>query len=169
MWLACHTQEEIAKAVGCPQQTIADILPKMENFRFPVKPGQFSEIPNSLRGSFIRIDKDLKAELRQTAFDMWMACHSHDEIAEAVGFSKRAIGELLISIQSGKNGTDSENAQSSENPEIKKAEVGLVYDGKRKAPLRSRAFLNFSLFSNKTPNSIGGNIIISDQTHDDAG
>jgi hypothetical protein len=24
MWLACHTQEEIAEAVGAPQQTVAD-------------------------------------------------------------------------------------------------------------------------------------------------
>lgn len=31
-----------------------------------------------------RIDKDLKVELRETASQMWMACHSQEEIAEAV-------------------------------------------------------------------------------------
>jgi hypothetical protein len=38
-----------------------------------------------IRESTSRIDKDLKVELRETAFEMWMGCYSQQEIAEAVG------------------------------------------------------------------------------------
>jgi|GEM_PF-5358042 len=38
LWLACHTQEEIAEACECSQQTIADILPKMAELPKSVKP-----------------------------------------------------------------------------------------------------------------------------------
>lgn len=47
LWLACHTQEEIAQAVGVTQQGIGKFIEEIqqkENFRFVVKPGQFSEI-----------------------------------------------------------------------------------------------------------------------------
>jgi predicted transcriptional regulator len=26
LWLACHTQQEIAEELGCPQQTVADLM-----------------------------------------------------------------------------------------------------------------------------------------------
>ncbi len=38
MWLACHTQEEIAEATNTPQQTVADLLPKMAELPDSVKP-----------------------------------------------------------------------------------------------------------------------------------
>jgi hypothetical protein len=38
MWMACHTQEEIAKKCECPQQTVADNLPKMADLLKSVKP-----------------------------------------------------------------------------------------------------------------------------------
>ena len=38
MLLSCHTQKEIAEAVNCSQQTIADNLPKMENLPKSAKP-----------------------------------------------------------------------------------------------------------------------------------
>lgn len=37
LWLACATQEEIAAELGMPQQTVAGLLPKMEDFPNPVK------------------------------------------------------------------------------------------------------------------------------------
>ena len=33
-----------------------------------------------------RADKDYKAELRQTAFDMWLACYTQADIAGAIGY-----------------------------------------------------------------------------------
>jgi hypothetical protein len=44
LWLSCHTQEEIASAMGMSQKTIASILLKMEHLRFSVKPGIHTEI-----------------------------------------------------------------------------------------------------------------------------
>ncbi len=48
MWLACATQEEIAEAVGIPQQTVADAvreLPDLATLPNPVKvPATYSEI-----------------------------------------------------------------------------------------------------------------------------
>ncbi len=37
MYLACHTQQEIAEAVGLPQQTVADSLPKLTDLEKSVK------------------------------------------------------------------------------------------------------------------------------------
>jgi hypothetical protein len=37
--MACYTQEEIAKAMGMPRRTIAEILAEIVNLRFPPKPG----------------------------------------------------------------------------------------------------------------------------------
>ena len=39
--------------------------------------------------------KDVKDELRQQAFDLWLACHIQEEIAEAVGYSQRGIADFL--------------------------------------------------------------------------
>ena len=74
--------------------------------------------PRGAKSSISRIDKDLKAELRETAFNMWMACYSQQEIAEAVGYSREAVKEFVNFLQDGRNGTDSENANSSENPQL---------------------------------------------------
>ena len=65
-----------------------------------------------------RIDKDLKVELRETAFYMWMGCYDNQAIAHEIGYSEKAIRELLVSIQDRKNGTDTENPNSSENPQL---------------------------------------------------
>ena len=74
--------------------------------------------PRGAKSSISRIDKDLKVELRETAFNMWMACYSQQEIAEAVGYSREAVKEFVNFLQDGRNGTDSENANSSENPQL---------------------------------------------------
>ena len=41
-----------------------------------------------------RIDKDAKAAREKKVFDMWMACHSMQEIAEAVGVHKDTVSEV---------------------------------------------------------------------------
>jgi transcriptional regulator with XRE-family HTH domain len=52
-WMACHTQEEIAEAVGCDQKTVSRLL---EPFR---QNGQMSEMPKT----------DVLAELAKIAVD----------------------------------------------------------------------------------------------------
>ena len=54
MWLACHTQEEIAETVGIPQQTLIGLLPKME------------ELPNSVKGQPSRA-----REVRRKTIPIW--------------------------------------------------------------------------------------------------
>ena len=44
LWLACQTEEEIAKAVGMTQQGVGRVSQQNESFRFVVKPGLFAEI-----------------------------------------------------------------------------------------------------------------------------
>jgi hypothetical protein len=66
-----------------------------------------------------KIDKDLKKELRETAFNMWMSCHSQQEIAEEIGYSRQAIGEFEDSLRNAINGTDAENGASSENGQLR--------------------------------------------------
>lgn len=44
VWLSCHTQEEIAQAVGMSQRGVDKILEQTEDFRFVLKPGEFYEI-----------------------------------------------------------------------------------------------------------------------------
>ncbi len=44
-----------------------------------------------------------------------MACHTHEEIAAAVGYTRRAIGEFLDLLQEGKNGTGAVFDQMSKN------------------------------------------------------
>jgi len=46
LYLSCHTQEEIAEAVGVTQQAIQKILQQSGSFRFVVKPGELAEIEN---------------------------------------------------------------------------------------------------------------------------
>jgi hypothetical protein len=75
----------------------------------------YSRSERYIREVTSRIDKDLKVELRETAFQMWMACYGQDEIAESIGFSRQAVGEFVKILQDAKNGTDAENGDLSEN------------------------------------------------------
>lgn len=43
LWLACHTQEEIAEAVGCSRQTVDIVLPKMDKCLELAKPAHLHQ------------------------------------------------------------------------------------------------------------------------------
>ena len=43
LWLASHTQEEIATAVRVTQPAIGKVLQRCEDSRFVVKPGELAE------------------------------------------------------------------------------------------------------------------------------
>jgi predicted ArsR family transcriptional regulator len=49
------------------------------------------------------------------AFNLWMECRTQQEIAEAVGYSEKAVREFLDLLRNGENGTDTENPILSEN------------------------------------------------------
>lgn len=48
----------------------------------------------------------------------WMGCYSQQEIADAVGYSEKAVREFLDLLRNGENGTDAENPVLSENHEL---------------------------------------------------
>jgi len=78
----------------------------------------YSRSERYIREVTSRIDKDLKVELRETAFQMWMACYSQQEIAEEIGFAQAAVAEFIKNLQVIKNGTDAENDKLSEKPAL---------------------------------------------------
>jgi len=78
----------------------------------------YSRSERHIRDVTSRIDKDLKVELRETAFNMWMACYDNQEIADAIGFSRPAVSEFVNSIPNVKNGTVADSDVSSENPQL---------------------------------------------------
>jgi DNA-binding CsgD family transcriptional regulator len=48
----------------------------------------------SVNGYLTDIDRRLREERKQTIFDMWMACHTQQEIGDVVGLTKQQISEL---------------------------------------------------------------------------
>lgn len=49
----------------------------------------------TVRNWLSRIDKDTKAARDKRIFDMWLACHTQEEIAEAVGASQSDVDRVL--------------------------------------------------------------------------
>jgi hypothetical protein len=45
MWMACYTQQEIAKEEGIHQTIVGDVLRENESSRFPLKPAANHEEP----------------------------------------------------------------------------------------------------------------------------
>lgn len=78
----------------------------------------YSRSERYIRDVTSRIDKDLKVELRETAFNLWMGCYSAQEIADTIGYSKPAVIEFTNFLQSVTNGTSANSDLSSENPEL---------------------------------------------------
>lgn len=82
----------------------------------------FSVSVRTITDWLARSDKDAKEAARREAFDLWLACRTQDEIAEAVGYSQPSVAEFLRSIirngksadsdKSGENGDDAEESAS---------------------------------------------------------
>ena len=62
------------------------------------------------------------------AFNLWMGCYSQQEIADAVGYSEKAVREFLDLLRNGENGTDAENPVLSENPELANDSENRAFD-----------------------------------------
>jgi hypothetical protein len=56
--------------------------------------------------------------LRETAFNLWLACYSNEEIADQIGYSRPAISEFVNLLQDVRNETGSVSDVSSENDEL---------------------------------------------------
>jgi len=57
----------------------------------------------TVRNWLSRIDKDTKAARDKRIFDMWLACHTQEEIAEVVGCDKATVNRILEDLlQNGK-------------------------------------------------------------------
>jgi hypothetical protein len=78
----------------------------------------YSRSERYIREATSRIDKDLKVELRETAFNLWMGCYDNQEIADAIGFSRPVVSEFVNSIPSVGNGIGADSDVSSENPSL---------------------------------------------------
>ncbi len=61
---------------------------------------------STIRDWTSRTDKEVKAELRQKAFDLWLSCHTQAEIAEAIGYSRPHVAEFLKNSGFVGNGED---------------------------------------------------------------
>jgi hypothetical protein len=73
-----------------------------------------------IQGVTSRIDKDYKAELRETTFDMWLSCYTNKEIADTVGYSDTVIGEFVDLLRNSAFRTNAESGVSSENKPLTK-------------------------------------------------
>ena len=49
----------------------------------------------TLRGWLSRTDKEDKEKRNQRIWDMWLACYTQEQIAEAVGLTHRGVGQVL--------------------------------------------------------------------------
>ncbi len=112
-----HTESEVKKLIRDEYRAKMEKLD--QKGRVEIKKEMARDYSRSI--SYIkevtsRIDKDLKAELRDNAYGMWMACYSQQEIADAVGYSKPAVGEFTNLLQSVRNGSEPISDLSSENP-----------------------------------------------------
>jgi len=83
----------------------------------------YSRSISYIKDATSRIDKDLKAELRQTAFDMWLACYTQGEIAEAVGYAAGPVSEFLKTLQFFGNATGGESEELSETRSLTETPV----------------------------------------------
>lgn len=64
-----------------------------------------------------RTDRNLKAELRQRAFNLWMSFHTQDQIADEIGYSAAAIRKLLDTFRTNaESGVCSEIGEDDDDP-----------------------------------------------------
>lgn len=118
------TENEIKKQIRDEYRAKMDDLDQQG--RAALKSEMASDYSRSIkyvREATKQIDKSLKIELRETAFTMWMACYTHQEIADGIGFSRQAVGEFVETLQDAKNEPGAENGKLAENPPLTETNV----------------------------------------------
>ena len=88
MWLACHTQEEIAETVGCDQSIVSDLIKTfMEN-------GHLSEIHKTF--AFFQTDLDTKKEeFTRPVYNVWTFAKKTNEVSHFGNSEQRILDNLL--------------------------------------------------------------------------
>jgi hypothetical protein len=95
-----YTEQEIKKLIRDEYRAKLDTLDQAGREQLKHEMGaDYSRSLRYIQEVTSRIDRDYKAELRETAFNMWLACYTQEDIAEAIGYSQKAISEFVISFQ----------------------------------------------------------------------
>jgi hypothetical protein len=131
-----HTEKETQKMIRDEYRAKLDQLD--QKGRVDLKREMAADYGRSdryIRQVTSRIDKDLKKELRETAFNMWLACYTLEEIAEAIGFGKSVVGEFVNSFNFSENGTDAKNGNIAENPALALTPAARQFDDDPEAAL----------------------------------
>ena len=58
-------------------------------------PAIMSVTPRTVNNWVSRIDKDRQAELKQIAFDLWLACHTQEDIGERLNIPRQTITRMV--------------------------------------------------------------------------
>jgi len=95
LYLSCYTQEQIAEKVGLKQNTISDIISKIENFQLPI---QSFETEQEKEKSFE--EEKTKAEFKNSEFtqplyNVWRFSKLNNEVTH-FGNSEQTIVENLL-------------------------------------------------------------------------
>lgn len=95
-----YTEQEIKKLIRDEYRAKLDTLdqPGREQLKHEMG-ADYSRSIAYIRDVTSRIDRDYKAELRETAFNMWLACYTQQEIGTAVGYSQDSISDFVKTIQ----------------------------------------------------------------------
>jgi hypothetical protein len=81
LWLSCHTHDEIAEAVGYSRPSIVRLLDDFSNFVNERKDSLTDKIDDFSEETDEH--EDTPEDDNERIFDMWMACYTQQEIAEA--------------------------------------------------------------------------------------
>lgn len=111
MWLACYTQEEIAKVMGIGERTVPNIIEsakgdswkKLRIFSLYQDPKWKPPIYDVMNGVPLRTvsrwisrkSKDLKAERNRKIAGMWLACYTEEEIAAEVKVDQSTVNRQV--------------------------------------------------------------------------
>ena len=102
--MACHTQEEIAEATDVPRKTIADWMKEfieklgIDNLINPpdFDPPLYNVWKQPTVSKWLsRTLKEEKERKKETAFNLWLACHTQEEIADSVDSPQQTIADWM--------------------------------------------------------------------------
>jgi predicted XRE-type DNA-binding protein len=97
LWLRCFTEQEIAEAVGMPQPSVNGLLSGIRKFEIPIIPGLFTE-DQPEEGATQQIRTTWEEARKAKILAMYLACHTQEEIAEAVGLTREGISKRLTIV-----------------------------------------------------------------------
>src|SRR5690606_4392442 len=90
----------------------------------------------TVRGSLSRCEKDIKDAAKRDAFNLWLACKTQEEIAEAVGWPRQSVTDWLRGIAEKDTSGEFGNTDDSDDSPLKltKAELALAEHATEFAP-----------------------------------